>query len=297
MLLLRGHAGAVRALAYSPRSSYLVSGDSRGAVKLWDVAAAKEAAGLLRDAVRAVVFSPGGETAYARLGGDELYRVKLEPACEWLPVAEVKLDQQAKASAFAPNGMLLAEAVDRRELWGHRIDVYEVGPWQQRPPLTCGFGSAPTLLAFSRDGGMLAMTGEHDTRVLTWALASGRSPIVLRPGGETSALCYSPDGRTLASVLDSRVRIWDALHGGKERTTLKQEVLISTLHYMPDGTALLTGNEDGTVRSWDLATERETWALQLGSSPIRSLAISFDGMTAAAGHEDGSIMVWDLCDL
>ena len=61
--VLRGHQGAVRALAFSPDGKTLVSGSSDRTIRVWDTNTGQERATWKthKEAVRALAFSPNGK--------------------------------------------------------------------------------------------------------------------------------------------------------------------------------------------------------------------------------------------
>ncbi|HMF12028.1 MAG TPA: hypothetical protein VKE94_06965, partial [Gemmataceae bacterium] len=75
MLILRGHTGPVRCLAYSPDSRTLASGNDDGKIKLWYLPSGRQRRTLTvahsydypsrKDWVRAVAFTPDGKTLAA----------------------------------------------------------------------------------------------------------------------------------------------------------------------------------------------------------------------------------------
>src|SRR5262245_56170262 len=70
--LLRGHTGAVRALAFAaPNSQFLASGSADGTVRIWDAAQGKEVKTLSSrfGAIRGVAFAPDGQRI-ASVGDD-----------------------------------------------------------------------------------------------------------------------------------------------------------------------------------------------------------------------------------
>jgi WD40 repeat protein/beta-lactamase regulating signal transducer with metallopeptidase domain len=114
--------------------------------------------------------------------------------------------------------------------------------------------------AFSPDGRLLADWAEHPfepsqiDHVYVWDVTTGRAVATLdagpRHGAENAA--FSPDGRTLATVLaDGVVRLWDTttwkvraeLRGHRDRVT--------ALAFGPDG-RLYTGGLDTVVLGWDV---------------------------------------------
>ena len=61
-----------------------------------------------------------------------------------------------------------------------------------------------------------------------------------------------------------------------------------------DGTNLAMGNDDGTVKFWDIAAERVVWTLNAHRGPIWTLALSPTGDYLATGSDDGPGKIWDV---
>jgi WD40 repeat protein/transcriptional regulator with XRE-family HTH domain len=69
---------------------------------------------------------------------------------------------------------------------------------------------------------------------------------------------------------------------------------VDSVAFSRDGTTLATGNADGTVRLWDVATRRQTATLAGPAGPVNAVAFSRDGTTLATGNADGTIRLWDV---
>ncbi len=61
-----------------------------------------------------------------------------------------------------------------------------------------------------------------------------------------------------------------------------------------DGKTLATGNDDGTVKLWDIAAERVDSTLNAHNGPVWTLALSPSGDYLATGSDDGQAKTWDL---
>jgi WD40 repeat protein/transcriptional regulator with XRE-family HTH domain len=69
---------------------------------------------------------------------------------------------------------------------------------------------------------------------------------------------------------------------------------VDSVAFSPNGTTLATGNADGTVRLWDVATRRQITTLTGPTGPVNSVAFSHDGTTLATGSADGTVRLWDV---
>jgi WD40 repeat protein len=116
-------------------------------------------------------------------------------------------------------------------------------------------------------------------------------------------LCFSPDGSRLYSAgLDKTVRVWKVEYGSKIGDFLTP-ALIDSVTLVKNGGLLVTGHEDGQVRTWDLAAWVPTTAAKLTplieikahTKPINALAAlpSAPGQVITAS-EDGLLRHWDL---
>lgn len=62
----------------------------------------------------------------------------------------------------------------------------------------------------------------------------------------------------------------------------------------PDGRFVVTGHEDGSVRTWEAARDWRCLTLGVHKGPVTALCSSADGRRALSGGKDGVLRVWDL---
>ena len=87
------------------------------------------------------------------------------------------------------------------------------------------------------------------------------------------------------------MRIWDTTTWRYCSAHVRMPV--TALAIAPDGTWLVTGHDDGTVRTWDTASGQPCATLTAHTKRVTAMAIAPDGTWLATGHDDGTVRTWD----
>ena len=108
-------------------------------------------------------------------------------------------------------------------------------------------------------------------------------------------MAISRDGQWLASIgFGETANVWN-LHTGEKmgREAIGHEFSIQGVQFSPDGKAVVTASDDGTIRIWDSATSHQERILRHGYW-VRGMALSPDGKWIASNSLDNTVRLWDM---
>jgi hypothetical protein len=107
-------------------------------------------------------------------------------------------------------------------------------------------------------------------------------------------VCFSPDGRRLASAADDHtVRVWDAASGAELFCLRGHERRVYGVCFSPNG-RLASAADDHTVRVWDAASGAELFCLRGHERRVYGVCFSPDGRRLASAAADKTVRVWDV---
>ncbi|GAA2524294.1 WD40 repeat domain-containing protein [Streptomyces longisporus] len=198
----------------------------------------------------------------------------------------------AVAIAFSPEGQLrtLCDGRVLRE-WDpethFQVTAFLIG--DKDGGATCG--------AFSPDGRLLATAEGYRGLARVWDLETREALDVSFSFPSVTAVAFSPDGLLATGHRDGSIRQWDletrTQHGERLVVGLTPDEPVRGLAFSPDGVLLVTRDENGLGRVWDLETGKALDDPFPGAAvpPVTASVFSPDGLLAT-GHRDGSIRLW-----
>jgi WD40 repeat protein len=225
--------------------------------------------------------------------------------------------EEINSIAISPDGKTIVCGGDDRTIHVCTNDGRSLKPFgKSRNPIA--------WLAFSPDGTKLAVADDSGTIQLrqagskNWtkrpkpasllsapkATIVAQSPaIIQKGGGADSKLSFSPDGKILAYVDCTHLRLWD-VDSGKELKTIDPQVeKITAIAFSHDGTQIAAGSwlKKG-VTVWDIASAKMLFGLQQDpciSEEVSSIDFSPRGdrllvSIDTALYDGGHVSLWDF---
>jgi WD40 repeat protein/transcriptional regulator with XRE-family HTH domain len=300
--VLQGHQKNIYSVHFSPDSQTLASGSNDASIRIWDVLSGA-CLNVLKghaEGVHCVCYSPDGQLlASGSLGGSiRLWSGQLRSSASKPNVKVLKGHSNwVWGIAFSPDGGTLVSCSDDGTIrcWsvqdGQCINVLD--------------DHTDDILAIAvRD--QLIVSASQDQTVRLWNL-HGQSLKTWR--GYTSgirALSLSPNGQTLASRgQDETIHLWhlpldECASSSHPYQTLRRTTdaiaalssWISDLSFSPDGQALATNGQDGSILVWQVKSgSLNQWSGH--DAPVWSVQFHPTGQMLASGSHDQTVRLWN----
>lgn len=171
--------------------------------------------------------------------------------------------------------------------------------WQNNTSTTLrGHNGLVGSVEFSPDGKLLASGGDDWTFRL-WNVDTHQNIATLehitgRHRSQVKDVVFSPDGEMLATA-GQHVKLWD-LDSQNEIATLQHDEYVWALAFSPNGQLLAAGDAGGTIRIWDVATQKAVAQFEGDPVSVYTLVFSPDGRTLASAGYHGLIKLWTVSD-
>jgi WD40 repeat protein len=277
-------------LAFTPKGNRILSLASGGYFTWLDPDSSAEPARFGQSSCCQVVISPDGKQAATGTYDEKAARL-------WnLKTGELAKDLSGHsdyviAVSFSPDGKRLASGS-----YDSTIILWETASGKLIRKFEPGVGKVYAV-AFSPDGNVLA-SSHTDGDIKLWDVASGQLLQSLKADSyAVYSLAFTPDGALLAAQSVFTIYLWEVSTGKVARSLkgLSTSISFSAMAMSPDGRQIVSGDNDGSVRVWDVAEGKQLQELEAHIEPVRTVAFSPDGTLIASGSSDNgeALVAWE----
>ena len=181
---------------------------------------------------------------------------------------------------------------------------WDVAQHRSRAAVASGHGQGIKAMVACPRRPWIFSTG-WDRSVRCWDYDK-QQEIMTFPGhtGQLFALALTPDGRFLASAGLARdftaanktfgeIKIWDLELRREHRSIAAHASMVTSLCCVDDQT-LISGCEDGTMKSWDIDTGRQAGATVVNDHPVRALTTLPGHARFVSGGNERMLRFWRL---
>jgi WD40 repeat protein len=274
----------VHSVAYDPNGRSLAAAYQDGAIGFWRSDGKETSPTLMAHQGPVYSIDFDAATKLASAGADESVRF-WGPSGQRLGELPPPRPRGVRSIAIAPNGDVLATGDDRGV-----IRIWNLDGAMRGSPITA-HGGAVDLLAWSPDSKALASAGA-DRVVCAWTV-DGKKTAARKLPDLTTALAYSPDGQTLATVTRfAPVRFWQGAALMPVKVPERMRGHTTSLAYSPDGT-MMAGTSN-VIQIWNVDGSSSSPQVEGAWGELQSVAFSPKGDVVAAGTLDGKVRLWNL---
>lgn len=263
---LVGHTSMVTACDVSANGRYIVSGDAHGILRMWDPTTGRQ--------LRVIHEQTRGQGARS--------------------VLDFRGDEVIRDCVFSPDGAWILSNSERTL----RISDAETGA-EIRTFIghEAGIGGCAVM-----PGGAFIVSVDGDYTAIVWDTSTGRALLKWSVGADLITIpnvvdrqrvCVSPSGSFVAFGLPfvHRVIVWEPPTG--RMRPLVHEHTVESCAVSPDDAYVVTGDSEGTLRFWELATGTEILAIPAHAGGILGCAVSPDASFVVSASRDGTLRMWD----
>ncbi len=281
-----GHSRDVKAAAFLPDGSRVLTASSDHTVVQWEVATGKSSVALnLRhpDAVTSLAVTADGQRAVTTCA-DQV--VRLWDVARAVPLVSQKgqENETLNTARFSPDAhwIITTSTVDEGATARGKATAAAKGTGTGTSGYVVRVRDAETLNEVAGQTGMAALL----------ANINGSRAGTERPATIWTAI-FTPKGDGLLTVGGDEARLWDVATGS-EKMAFSRQGAVASARFSPDGKHVVTSSWDKAVRIWNVETGRPERKLEGHTGSVNDASFSSDGKTIVTAGNDRIAILWEV---
>lgn len=293
-VVLSGHTGPVRSLAFASDGKLLLSGSHDNSLRLWDLVNDREIKTLRGHGSRVESVDLTSDGLMAASGGqDGTLRVwDVAGYAELRSLGSRALAGHADAilaARFTGDGRVITASRDRTaKLWS--------AEGKTLAELSQGHEYLASSAVFF-DNGRRLITGAGDNTAREWDVATGAELGVFRGTGRVGTIAVDPAGRFLVTGgPDNSAQLWEIGSHERKASLAGHEAEITAAAFDPEGRRFATGDDRGAIRLWRVTPDgaEQVAELRAHNRAITGLEFTATGDALYSSSGDKTCARWDL---
>jgi WD40 repeat protein len=271
------------AVCWSAIGTEIISGSDDGTVKVWDISA-QSCSRTLNGHTDSVLSVRSSQNSSFIASGSRDGTVNLYDPYTGDVIRTITTIGHVHSIRFVPDGKHLVYATL------HLACVFDLSKGLDVSVYNCD----GKQVAFSPDGNSMVSGADADafvTVLQTKGRYQGRGKTDYHSGSVVSVR-FALDGRLLASLGPSELKLWDIAKGSCI-STFSHHIHLGSVAFSPDSLLVASTNKDATLIR-NVQSSRLIWTLRSDAGPIVGLAFSPDSSQLVAVSHLGGIQLWDV---
>ena len=304
-----GHMEGIRSIAVSEQTNILTSSDSYPTqVRLWDIENGHQLSASYLGFTSSETISPNATTIALDEFSDRnlrvwdiqnsRYRIYLKGhgyPSDFFLYTEIAFSKDEKMLATSPSRGTIGEIhlwdLGRQSNSIFRRFLYNSKTIRPKHTLKGHLGVVSSLV-FAPDGKILASGGDGD-KINLWDLETlNIHQKIAVDRNYTRSIVFSTDGKILASRGAEKIYCWEVTTG-KQISSWSGRSTFMSIHFSPNDSILVSGNNDGEVKLWDVYSGNLLSTHKGNTRQINDLRFLRNGKTLVTASADGTILLWN----